>query len=70
MGLSNKKEEQLKQMPRIESGFTKSKDGKYIIHKTTITTIRPVQYFEKVLDNEGTAEVQMNLGSEFLEESA
>lgn len=62
MGLSNKKEEQLKAMPRIESGFQKSKDGKYIIHKTTITTIRPVQYFEKVLENEGT--VQMQLGTE------
>jgi hypothetical protein len=53
MGLTNKKEEQLKRMPLIESKVLKSKDGKYVIHRTTITTIRPVAYFEKVLESEG-----------------
>lgn len=57
MGLTNKKEEQLKAMPRIESGYTTSKDGKYVIHKTTITTVRPVQYMEKVLQGEDDVEV-------------
>jgi len=56
MGLTNKKEEQLRKMPLIESRVMKSKDGKYIVHKTTITTIRPVAYFEKVLENEGIVE--------------
>jgi hypothetical protein len=56
MGLTNKKEEQLRNMPIIESTFQKSKDGKYLIHKTSITTIRPIAYFEKVLENEGTLE--------------
>ncbi len=56
MGLSNKKEEQLKKMPLLESRFSKSKDGRFIVHKTIITTIRPVAYFEKVLESEGTAE--------------
>lgn len=54
MGLTNKKEEQLRKMPVIQTGFSKSKDGKYLIHKTTITTIRPLAYFEKVLASEGT----------------
>ena len=53
MGLTNKKEEQLRKMPLIESKVLKSKDGKYVIHRTMITTIRPVAYFEKVLENEG-----------------
>jgi len=36
--------------PAIETRVLKSKDGKYLLHKTIITDIRPVQYFEKVLD--------------------
>ena len=52
MGLTNKKEDQLKNMPVIEARIVKSKDGKYIIHKTTITTIRPVLYYEKVLEDD------------------
>ena len=64
MGLSNKKEAQLRKMPLIETSFSKSKDGRYLIHKTTITTIRPAVYFEKILNEEGTvdeAEVQATL---------
>ena len=70
--LTNKKEQQLKQMPRIESRFQKSKDGKFLIHKTTITTIRPLAYFEKVIQSEGTIddddddEVQKTLADEDL----
>jgi hypothetical protein len=56
MGLTNKKEEQLKKMPVVESKFSKSKDGRYLVHKTIITTIRPVSYFEKVIESEGTIE--------------
>ncbi|MFP4522981.1 MAG: hypothetical protein ACOCQQ_00610 [Candidatus Nanoarchaeia archaeon] len=56
MGLSNKKEEQLRKMPLIQSTFQKSKDGRYLVHKTTITTIRPIAYFEKVIENEGSVE--------------
>ena len=53
MGLSNKKEEQLRNMPRIESKFAKTKDGRLIIHRTIITTVRPRLYFEKILEGEG-----------------
>ncbi len=56
MGLTNKKEEQLRRMPLMESRFMKSKNGKYLIHQTIITTIRPMQYFEKVIAGEGTIE--------------
>jgi len=66
MGLTNKKEEQLRKMPLIETRFSKSKNGKYLIHKTIITTIRPTNYFEKILESEGTVsdeEVQQNLST-------
>ena len=51
MGLSNKREEQLKKMPYIETRFRRSKNGKYLIYQTVLTDIKPVQYYEKVLAN-------------------
>jgi hypothetical protein len=56
MGLSNRKEEQLKQMPIIRSSVGKSKDGKYVIHRTTITYIKPTAYYEAVLVGKGVEE--------------
>jgi hypothetical protein len=50
MGLTTKKEEQLRQMPIIRSNVSKSKDGKYIIQRTVITHIKPVAYYEAVLN--------------------
>lgn len=47
--LSNIKIEQLSRQPIIESSISKSEDGRWIIHKTIITDIKPVSYFEKVL---------------------
>ena len=47
--LSNIKIEQLSRQPILESSISKSEDGKWIIHKTIITDIKPVSYFEKVL---------------------
>ena len=52
MGLTNKKEEQLKEMPLIKSKVSKSKDGRFLVHKTEIVTIKPVAYYEAVLSNE------------------
>ena len=69
MGLTNKKEQQLRKMPLIESTFSKSKDGKYLIHKTVITTIRPTAYFEKIIESEGSIddkEVQESLADDSL----
>jgi hypothetical protein len=47
--LSDQKIEQLSKQPIIESQVSKSEDGKWLIHKTIITDIKPVAYFEKVL---------------------
>jgi len=56
MGLTNTKEEQLRKQPIIESRIMKSADGKFIIHKTMITHIKPIQYYEAVLENDNTVE--------------
>ena len=48
-GLSDLKIEQLSKQPIIESSVMKSEDGKWLIHKTIVTDIKPVSYFEKVL---------------------
>ncbi|MFP4119021.1 MAG: hypothetical protein ACLFTH_03115 [Candidatus Woesearchaeota archaeon] len=64
MGLTSKKEEQLRKMPNVESVFSKSKDGKYLIHRTIITTVRPVEYFEKVLDSSTSEEPEAITGEE------
>jgi hypothetical protein len=52
MIIGDKKLEQLKKMPAIETQVFKSKDGKFIVNKTTITDIKPVNYFHAVLENE------------------
>jgi hypothetical protein len=49
MELSEKKLEQLNKQPIVETTIRKSEDGKWVIHKTTITDIKPMSYFEKVL---------------------
>ena len=57
MGLSDRKEEELKNMPKIEFSARRSKDGRFIIHKTTFTDIKPVKYYEKVLEGNETDQV-------------
>ena len=52
MIIGEKKLEALKKMPVIETVVFKSKDGKYVVNKTTITDIKPVNYFQAVLDSE------------------
>ena len=51
MGLTNRKEEQLRRMPIIKTRVSKSKDGKYLVHRTEIVSIRPMAYYEAVLAN-------------------
>lgn len=51
MGLTNKREDILKQMPIIGTAVRRSKDGKYLIHRTTITHIKPMSYYKAILDN-------------------
>jgi len=51
MGLTNKKEEQLRKMPIVQNVIRKSKDGRFLIHKTIFTTIRPMAYYKAIMDN-------------------
>lgn len=50
--LSEKKIQQLNKQPIIETQVMKSEDGNWIIHKTTITDIKPLSYFEAILKSE------------------
>lgn len=47
--LRDKKLEQLQKAPIIETKMTLSGDGKWFVHKTIITDIKPVAYVEKVM---------------------
>ena len=47
--LSQTKVEQLNRQPILETSVSKSEDGKWLIHKTIVTDIKPVSYFEKAL---------------------
>lgn len=49
--LSQTKIEQLQRQPIIETTISKTKDNKWIVFKTTITDIKPVKYYEKVLSS-------------------
>ncbi|MBU0470575.1 MAG: hypothetical protein KJ984_03810 [Nanoarchaeota archaeon] len=53
--MENKNEQIGQNKPIVETHIGKSKDGKYIIHKTIITDIKPVKYYEVVMksDNNG-----------------
>lgn len=51
MTLTAKKIEQLKKQPIIETVIRKSEDGEWVLHQTIITDIKPINYFEKVLED-------------------
>ncbi len=51
--MEENKNELRQNKPITETQIGKSKDGKYIIHKTIITDIKPVKYYEKVMENKG-----------------
>ena len=50
MALTEWKEEALKRMPIIETAVKLSEDGKTVIHRTTITDLKPVEYYKAVMD--------------------
>jgi hypothetical protein len=47
--ISETKIEHLNRQPIIETVISKSKDGRWVIHKTVITDIKPLSYFKKVV---------------------
>ncbi len=44
--------EKVTNMPNIEVRISTSNDGKWVIHKTIITDIKPKTFYEKVLASE------------------
>lgn len=56
MSFTEKQEEHIKKMPMIETIVGKSKDGKFIIHKTIMTHIKPTAYWQAVLDGKNEQE--------------
>jgi hypothetical protein len=58
VGFTKKQEENIRKMPYIETKIEKSKDKKYIIHKTTITHVRPVGYYQAVLNDKEQKEIE------------
>ena len=51
MGLTYKKEAQLRKMPIIQSRVKASRNGRYLIQQTVITNVKPVEYYQAVLAN-------------------
>lgn len=78
MGLSNKKEQQLKKMPIIQSRIKASRNGRYIIQQTVITNVKPIEYYNAILANNvqvteeplGEDELMIEEGSELAKSMA
>ena len=51
MGLSSRKEETLKRMPKVETLIEKVPGKNLIRHKTIITDVKPIQYYNAVIRN-------------------
>lgn len=50
--LSEQLIEKLLRSPHIESKMSLSKDGRFFIHRTVITDIKPMSYVEKVVSHD------------------
>jgi len=55
--LRPKKIEELNEQPAIETNMFMSKDGKWFVHKTTITTIKPRLYLDRVMEPKDTEDL-------------
>jgi len=55
MDLPEKKIQQLKKMPLIQTRIRRLKDTNMILHQTIISDIRPLEYYEAVVDRKNTA---------------
>ena len=51
-----------KDTPAMESTVSISKDGRYLIHRTTITHIKPVTYYEAVLRSRSRTNISEGSG--------
>jgi hypothetical protein len=50
MNLSENKMKHLKRMPLIQTKIRRLKDTNLILHQTIISDIRPIEYYEAVVD--------------------
>lgn len=50
MTITTKKLEQLKKMPLIQTRIRRVKDSNLILHQTIVSDVRPIQYYEAVVD--------------------
>jgi hypothetical protein len=50
MNLSENKVRHLKKMPLIQTKIRRLKDTSLILHQTIISDIRPIEYYEAVVD--------------------
>jgi hypothetical protein len=61
MGISEKKLEQLKKMPLIQTRIRRLKESSLILHQTIISDLRPIEYYEAVVDkNNKNVETRMD----------
>lgn len=51
--MENKTKEYEKNKPIVETQISMSKDGKYLLHVTKITDIKPIGYYTKVMESTG-----------------
>ncbi len=50
MQLSKRKTEHLKKMPLIKTRIRRIKDSNLILHQTIISDIKPIEYYEAIVD--------------------
>jgi len=50
MNLTEKKVQQLKKMPLIQTRIRRIKDSNLILHQTVISDVRPIEYYQAVVD--------------------
>ena len=58
MGLSNRKEEILKRMPKVQTMIEKVPGKNLIRHMTIITDVKPIQYYNAVIRNSNKDEIE------------
>jgi len=47
--MKTKETDKMSRMPIIQTKISRSEDGMFVIHKTIITDIKPVEYYEAVI---------------------
>ena len=52
MSLTQKKIRQLKKMPLIQTRIRRLKESNLILHQTIISDVRPIEYYEAVVDKQ------------------